>query len=72
MFVASFSKGHSCFLYVLLIVGSVVALETVYDAAFLFLWVLVLRPHEDLFYRCVAFEVYLYTILTTDVLETFC
>ena len=72
VFLASFSKGPCCFPYVLLITGYVVALETVYDAAFLLLWVLVLRLHEDLFYGCVAFEVYLYPILTTDVLETFC
>ena len=49
-----------------------VALETIYGATFLFFWVLVLRLHENLFYGCVAFEVYLYPILTTDVLKTFC
>ena len=34
--------------------------------------VLVLRLHENLFYGCVAFEVNLHSILTTDVLDTFC
>ena len=54
-----------------LIAGYVVALETVYDATFLFLWVLVLGLHEDLFNGCVTLEVYLYAILTTNVLETY-
>ena len=71
VFLASFSKGPCCFPYVLLMAGYVIALETVDNPAFLFLRVLVLWFHEDLFYCCVAFEMYLYTILTTYVLETF-
>ena len=38
---------------------------------FFVLGVLVLGFHEDLFYGGVAFEVSLYTILTTYVFETF-
>ena len=34
VFLASFSKGPCCFPYIFLITGYVVALETVYDAAF--------------------------------------
>ena len=67
---ASFSKGPCCFPYVLLIAGYVIALETVDNTALLFFRVQVLWFHEDLFYCCIAFEMYLYTILTTHVLET--
>ena len=68
---ASFTKGPCCFPHVLLITGYMVALETVDNPTLLFFRVLVLWLHEDLFYCCVAFELYLYTILTTYVLETF-
>ena len=71
MFLASFPKGPCCFTYVLLIAGYVVALETVDDPILLVLRVLVLGFHKSLFDCCVALEVYLYAILTTDVLEAF-
>ena len=71
VFLASFSKGPCCFPYVLLIASYMFALETVHDATFLLLWVLVLGIHKDLSDDFVAFEVYLYTILTTDVFENF-
>ena len=71
VFLASFTKGPCCFPYVLLIAGCVAALEAVDDPTLLFFRVLVLWLHEDLFYCSVAFEVYLYTILTIYVFETF-
>ena len=71
VFLSYFSKGPCCFPYVLLIAGCMIALETVYDLALHLLWILVLRLHEYLFYGFVAFEVNLYAILTTDVLDTF-
>ena len=61
---ASFTKGPCCFPFVRLMAGYVVALETVDNPTILFFRVLVL-------FYCVVFEMYLYTILTTCVLETF-
>ena len=63
VFLASFSKGPCCFPYVLLITGYVIALETVDNPTLLFFRVLVLWFHKDLFDCCIAFEMYLYTIL---------
>ena len=71
MFLASFSKGPGCLLYVFFIAGYVIALETVDYPTLLFFWVLVFGFHEDLFDCCVALEVSLYPILTTGVFEAF-
>ena len=48
------------------------ALATVDDPTLLVLGVWVLGFHKDLFDCCIALELYLYSILTTDVVETFC
>ena len=45
--------------------------ETVYNSTFVVPGVLVLRLHEVLFYGSIALEMYLDTMLTTDVFETF-
>ena len=71
VFLVPFPMGPCCFTYVPLIAGYVFAFETLDDPSVLVLRVLVLGFHKDLFDCCVALEVYLYTILTTDVLETF-
>ena len=68
---ASFPKGPCCSLYVFLIAGYVVALVAVDNPALLIPGVLVLKLHQCLFYCSVALEVYLDTISTTDVFETF-
>ena len=68
---ASFPKDPCCITYVLLIAGYVVALETVDDPTLLVLRILVLGFHKNLFDCCVTLAVYLYAILTTDVLEAF-
>ena len=47
------------------------ALIAVYYATFAILWVLVLWFHEDLFDGLISFKVYLDTILTTCLLNTF-
>ena len=71
VFLASFPQGSCCFPYVLLITGYVLALVNVDYPTILVHGVLVFRLHKYLFDSCVSLEVYLDSILTTDVLETF-
>ena len=67
----SFTQRPWCFPYVLLITGNIPTLVTAYDPTLLVLGVLVLWFHKYLLDGCVAIEICLYAILTTDVFETF-
>ena len=60
------------FPHVLLTTSNVPTSVTVYYPTLLAIGVLVLWLHEELFDCSVALEVSLYTILTTNLLKTFC
>ena len=71
MFLASIPHDPGCLPYVLLISGYVATFVTVDYPTLLVHGVLVFRLHKYLFDSCVSLEVYLDSILNTDVLETF-
>ena len=61
-----------CSWYVFLTTGNVPTLVTVYYSTLLVLGVLVLWLHEELFDCSIALDVCWYTIVTTNLLKTFC
>ena len=69
MFFESFSKGPRGFPYVFLITCKVLPLEPVDGPTIAFLWVFVFGGNQEILNGAITFEVALYAIPTTDLLD---
>ena len=69
MFFVPFCKGSCRFSYIFFLTPIFTTFESVYDPTFVGNRIFVLGGHEEVFYGLISFEVYLYTIFLTSVLE---